>query len=156
MFYNRGSMVEKSWEIDIVQDIECLKSTPSGDCLAMKVRTPDNSLFLWNTHDPSVKPSQEITLTQSIVEWQLVTEDLLAILTQSEFRLYCRDGRGGQFNLYHFYQLASRTFTWVPFPTLPSSARQSISTLILLGRRGECTVLELPGVEKRTQISEVR
>lgn len=82
VFYSRGSLVEKAWEIDIVQDIECLKSTPHGDCLAMKVRTPDNSLFLWNTGDPSVKPSQEIILTQSILEWEFVAEDLLTILTQ--------------------------------------------------------------------------
>ena len=90
VFYNRGSLVEKAWEIDIVQDIECLRCTPQGDCLAMKVRAPDNSLFLWNTADPSVKPTQEIILTQSIAEWHFVAEDILAILTTSEFRIYRR------------------------------------------------------------------
>lgn len=83
MFYSRGALLEKAWEIDIVQDIECLKSTPEGDCLAMKVRNPDNSLFLWNTGDPSVKPFQEIILTQSIVQWDFVSEDMLVILTHS-------------------------------------------------------------------------
>jgi hypothetical protein len=141
MFYNRGSQVEKAWEIDIVQDIECLKSTPHGDCLAMKVKAPDNSLFLWNTGDPSVKPSQEIILTQSIVEWQFVGEDSLAILTHSEFRLYRREARGGQFNLYHFYQLASRTFAWVALNARTPPSRQSISSVLLLGKKGECSVL---------------
>jgi hypothetical protein len=156
VFYSRGSLVEKAWEIDIVQDIECLKGTPSGDCLAMKVRTPDNSLFLWNTGDPSVKPSQEIILTQSILEWQFVSDHLLTILTHAELRLYRREGSGGQFNLYHFYQLATRTFAWVAVPASLPAARQSISTLLLLGRKGECAVVELSAVERRTEHSELR
>lgn len=70
VFYNRSTLIEKSWQIDILQDIECIKSTPKGECLGMKVKNPDNSLFLWNTRDPSIKPAQEIILTQSIIEWE--------------------------------------------------------------------------------------
>lgn len=47
----------------------------------MKVKSPDNSLFLWNTGDPSIKPFQEIILTQSIIEWNFVSQEILTILT---------------------------------------------------------------------------
>jgi hypothetical protein len=139
-----------------VQEIECIKSTPKGDCLAMKVKSPDNSLFLWNTGDPSIKPSQEIILTQSIIEWEFVSSEVLTILTPEELRLYRKDARSSQYNLYHFYQLAFRTFSWVKLNGITPPIRQSISTLVLLGRKGECSVVELSGIEKRTEKSEVR
>lgn len=146
VFYNRSALVEKSWEIDIVQDIECIKSTPSGDCLAMKVISPDNSLLLWNTGDPSIKPSQEIILTQSIIAWEFVSAEVLTILTAQELRIYRRDAQTTQYNLYHFYQLAARTFAWASAGGAVSATKQSISTLILLGRQGECSIVELMGV----------
>lgn len=36
----------------------------------MQVKSPSNTLFLWNTADISTRPAQEIILTQPIVQWE--------------------------------------------------------------------------------------
>ena len=114
----------------------------------MKVREPGNSLFLWNMMDLSIKPNQEIVLTQPIVQWQFVRRDLLAILTSSELRVYIRDTEG-QFNLYHFYLIKGKQFCWVEFPLTDRDNRLSINSIVVMQCKGVAKVIELYGLEKK-------
>jgi hypothetical protein len=54
----------------------------------MKVSNPHNTLFIWDVNNLTLKPSQEIILTQNIIKWEFVDEKILAILTLSDFRVY--------------------------------------------------------------------
>jgi hypothetical protein len=83
VFYTRGNIMEKTWQIDVLQRIEEIKVNPNDELIAMKVKDPSNSLFLWHLAEPSVKPTQEIILTQPIIQWEFIRKDLLVILTSS-------------------------------------------------------------------------
>jgi hypothetical protein len=62
----------------------------------------------------SHKPTQEIILTQPILQWEFIRKDMLVILTADELRVYIR--REGIFSLYHFYLCSGRNFCWVDYP----------------------------------------
>jgi len=81
VFYNRNTMLEKHWEVEVIQTIQNVKGCPGDQTVAMKVKDPGNSLFLWSMLEPSVKPAQEIILTEPILQWEFIRNDLLLILT---------------------------------------------------------------------------
>lgn len=65
-----------------------------------------------------------------------MSKEVLTILTASELRIYRRDDKSPQFNLYHFYKIAFKTFAWVSQASLSLSNKQSICTITLLGKKG--------------------
>jgi hypothetical protein len=54
----------------------------------MKVKEAQNTLFIWRLNEPSSKPTQEIILTQNILQFDFIHENTLVILTSSELRMY--------------------------------------------------------------------
>ena len=54
----------------------------------MKVSNPNNTLFIWNVNALTMKPSQEIILTEKVLQWEFVDDKILAVLTVGDFRLY--------------------------------------------------------------------
>lgn len=58
VFYARGNIMEKGWQIQVLQDIEEIKANTNEEIIGMKVKSPSNSLFLWRLSEPNVKPSQ--------------------------------------------------------------------------------------------------
>lgn len=93
IFYSRASIMEKMWEIDILQQIEDIRSNRSDSVIALRAATPSNTLLLWRTAEPSLRPAQEITLTLPILQWKLVGTHILLILTASELRLYYKNAQ---------------------------------------------------------------
>jgi hypothetical protein len=70
VFMVRGGLMQKSWEIDIIQDIDEIKTNDSESSLAMKVKNPNNTIFIWKMDDLNIKPNQEIILNEEILQWE--------------------------------------------------------------------------------------
>lgn len=57
-FYERGQSIKKTWTIEVMQEINEIKSSPQEKVIGMTVREKKNTIFLWNLHDISNKPFQ--------------------------------------------------------------------------------------------------
>ena len=133
-FYARGSLMQKLWEIDIVQEIESIGVSQGDLVIGMKVRQPSNTLFLWNQNDPSPKPHQDIVLTQPIIQWQFIGENVLAILTAQELRIYYRNSTN-QYNLYNYYLVEAGAFSWVGHYNPHHHHALSVNSVLHQGRQ---------------------